>query len=174
VADSPLQKVPAGLLDALSLRTLGQNPTLFGELVRPTVELLDMYLADRTVTTTSVDAAGAITGVFQAAASVNPRRLLGVTARVTLGAAPGTALTINTRIRTPTGAALPAVLASRTIGGAPPLIAAFTYQSPWIPGAPVIVPAGHVLECATEGDAAGVDHVRGISFVFQHLGVGPF
>jgi hypothetical protein len=35
--DSPLQKVPLGLLGQLSLKTLGNNPQLFSDTVVPVV-----------------------------------------------------------------------------------------------------------------------------------------
>jgi hypothetical protein len=37
--DSPLQKVPLGLLGQLSLKTLGNNPQLFSDTVVPVVGL---------------------------------------------------------------------------------------------------------------------------------------
>jgi len=59
VADSPLQKAPSGLLGAFDLKTLGQQPTKFGELVQPSVEVIDMYvpltIAEKTLNVTNPD-----------------------------------------------------------------------------------------------------------------------
>ena len=40
-----LQKSPTGLLGAFELKTLGQNPSEFGEQVVPVVDVLDNYVA---------------------------------------------------------------------------------------------------------------------------------
>jgi len=44
---SLLQKVAAGLLDALDLKTYGRNPTEFSNTVQGSVDILDHYLAPR-------------------------------------------------------------------------------------------------------------------------------
>jgi len=42
--NSALQKGPDGLLGALDLKTTGQNPILFGELLQGTLEAMEFYL----------------------------------------------------------------------------------------------------------------------------------
>lgn len=42
---SPLQKAPLSLLGALDLKTTGENPTEFGDVVTPTYAVDDHYLA---------------------------------------------------------------------------------------------------------------------------------
>jgi len=43
---SPLHKIPDALLGAFNLKTNGQAPNQFGDVVLPTGELLDFYLRD--------------------------------------------------------------------------------------------------------------------------------
>lgn len=54
--DSPLQKAPLALMDVLSLRTQGQNPTLFGDRVTPILDVLDYYTADNVRNTSNASA----------------------------------------------------------------------------------------------------------------------
>lgn len=58
---SPLHKPPQGLMSALNLKTLGQNPDKFGDTVLPTFAVRDLYLADyiRQTENTSVGNLGA-------------------------------------------------------------------------------------------------------------------
>ena len=44
--DSPLHKAPQGILGAFALKTLGQNPDVFGGTIRPGVDVFDHYLFD--------------------------------------------------------------------------------------------------------------------------------
>jgi hypothetical protein len=51
---SPLQKTPTGLLGAFDLKTLGVNPTAFGDTVVPISDVSDMYfLGNQRATGTS-------------------------------------------------------------------------------------------------------------------------
>lgn len=43
MADSPLQAAPQGLLGAFNLKTLGDNPSIFGGSVQPVVEAMGFY-----------------------------------------------------------------------------------------------------------------------------------
>lgn len=48
MADSKLQTAPLGLLGAFQLKTLGDNPTLFGDRLQPVIEAMGFYgLASR-------------------------------------------------------------------------------------------------------------------------------
>lgn len=64
MADSPLQKVPFGVLGALDLKTLGLNPTLFGDRVQPVIEVFDNYLAPQVEVVNAIEAAAQALGDF--------------------------------------------------------------------------------------------------------------
>lgn len=49
----PLQKSPLGLLGAFDLKTLGSNPSAFGEVVTPVAEVLPFYTVTRRISYTS-------------------------------------------------------------------------------------------------------------------------
>lgn len=52
-----IQRFPAGLLDLLGIQSLGQTPNILADEVRPVIEYLSLYFADR-LTTLQTSVAG--------------------------------------------------------------------------------------------------------------------
>lgn len=58
-----VQRVPMALLDLLGLKSTGQNPVLFSELLGPSIDMTDLYLANRWEIINASVAAIATTGL---------------------------------------------------------------------------------------------------------------
>jgi len=165
VAKSPLQKYPGGLLELLSLKTLGKAPELFDDTVAPVIEVGELYGMDRLRTTSTAGAAGAVTGALQEIVD-GPNRYRAIGGSIGIGAAAGTWLVLGIGIRMP-GVAGPVCWLNW---------AAFTprigvrFAVGGFLGEPLSLPSGAVIELETYGDAAGADHVRRVTNLFEALG----
>lgn len=151
-----LDKVPNGLTALLRLRTFGQNPTQFDNTVGPSVEVTPHYGSDLQVVSNDAAGAGAITRTIQGVSQF-PGRLLGMSAAIVIGAAPGTIL------RVAVGYSPGAPFTSCCLGfasfTAPALAAGATLKVATQLNEPIVFPAGAIFVVEFSGDAAGVDHL---------------
>lgn len=163
----PLYKSPRGLLEALKLRTVGKNPDRFSEMVQPTVDVLDMYTAD--VLFTAAVATGAAAYPFNSTLDVAfTRRFLGVSASITMGAAPGTRLTIRIGVAVPSSSS-PAVIVAYGAQTAPFLVAGGNFSVFALFPRPLVLTAGCQIVTVAESDAAGADHQLSVRFLSDNL-----
>lgn len=165
MADSPLAKFPPGVLELLSLKTLGQAPSLFGELVVPTFEMLDFYGADRIVGVAENGPAAAIGSTFSSAAAVNYRRLLGFSATLIIGAAGGTNGGVAIGINVP-GQTSPTLFGVANLGA---VVAGGFYRVAGELPCPLVLPPGHTYVAISYGNPVGTDHQLQLRYTYQRL-----
>lgn len=167
---SPLQKSPAGLLQAFNIQTLGQAPYAFGDTVVPHVESFPFYSVDRKATGAGTGAAAAYPLAIQHVL-VAPVLVHNISAEVVIGAAPGTRLDITIFIRCPSKNNVPCFLAQTRVGLP---VTTQRFLAAWdAPGAQgMLLPAGATIEMIAQSDAAGADHTPNISFLVTTLTSG--
>lgn len=164
MSDQPvLQKSPAGLLQVLELKTLGQAPFRFDDALKPVIDCAAYYSADRYSTDDDVGTAGAFPR-SQVVTLVNFEQLMVIAGAIQIGAAAGTRLDIEIGIRYQ-GNYVPHAFGRFTpyIGG----LFWITYSFPY----PQVIPPGATVECFARGDAAGADH--GISIRRTLISLSP-
>lgn len=84
----PLHKSPRGLLELLRLRTLGQQPHLFGETVTPVTDVTEFYAADLKGAIAGTAVAGSlVTARVADLVLTSPVRLHAISGDITAGAA---------------------------------------------------------------------------------------
>lgn len=151
-----LDKGPVGLLEQFRLRTLGQQPTEFGEGVAPSADVRDHYGADLLLVLTA-STTGAPLSLTRSINLVNPVRLRAIAGQLTVGAAAFTAglyIEFGVLVRTFSGTgviAIPFGSQSYGVAAATQVIAAGTHCD-------IILPAGSQLYARIGGTAAGADH----------------
>lgn len=159
----PLHKAPKGLLELFRLRTHGSNPPTFGEIVAPSVDVTEYYGADLISTVSENSAAGAATGQLNGAAAVFARRYLGLSGTWVGGAAAGTWLEVSVGIGgVPGGGNV--LFGAKTVSVP---VAAAVYRVAAVFPVPLVLPPGAFPFVLTESNAAGVDHVRQLRYMFQ-------
>lgn len=151
MSDQPvLQKSPAGLLQVLELKTLGQAPFRFDDALKPVIECAAYYSADRYATDDDVGTVGAFPR-SQVVVLVNFEQLLTIAGAIQVGAAAGTRLDIEIGIRYQ-GNYVPHAFQRFTpfVGG----LFWITYSFPIA----TVIPPGASVECFARSDAGGADH----------------
>jgi hypothetical protein len=151
--NSPLQKSPQGLLESFALKTLGEAPKQFGEVVSPVVDVLDFYTTELMFSAQSPSTTvGAFNQTISATLSLTMLRSVGGT--FIEGAAAGTFMhwSLGVRVRSTTIVAWLASGSFAAIG-----IGASRAFGVTLPK-PIIVPSGSELVGFFTSDAAGADH----------------
>jgi hypothetical protein len=161
----PLHKFPLGLLEVFRLRTSGGQPTEFGQGVQATTDVTDFYASDLLAVQNS--SSGATTLPLTLVVTMpNPRRILGVSGVVVLGAAAGTVLRLRLGVRTNASQAI------HYIGSAtytPTALVSHPVLGSALP--PYTLPAGSQLVLEVDSNAGGADHVIALRHLAQDLNV---
>lgn len=162
----PLQKSPFGLLEALRLRTQGNQPDEFSNTVGGSYDVRDAYGADLLLTQFAASAAGALSGRNVTNVHGAPLRLRGISAHLTVGAAAVTA-----------GGYLECGIIQRTLSSASGVLVPFAFGAFGVAAAgatlavgvpcDILLPAGITLYAKANGTAAGADHVVNVQYLFE-------
>lgn len=150
-----LHKSPVGLLDLFRLRTLGKNPSEFGEAVQPVADAQNYYGVDIQVVANNQSApqaypfAGTDSQTFAG-------RVFALSGHVVIGAAAGTRLQMQLGYR-PTPQFQTIWLAEDVVTAG--LVAGGTYFLTYTFPSPVVFPPGAAFMFSAQSDAAGADHV---------------
>jgi hypothetical protein len=163
----PLHKSPKGLLELFRLRTLGAQPSQFGEAIAPVVDVDEFYSSDLLRTELS-NVTGALAPLQIAITLTEPTKLYGLTAAFIMGAAGGTVLTVAISMNLP-ALASPAWLLAGEQFQAAALAPASLYPVAVLFPRPLIAPAGTQIIAQAFGNAAGADHQINFSRGFATL-----
>lgn len=159
-----LQKGPLGLLGAFALKTIGRNPTQFGDTVQPVADVYDQYLAQSELGIATTNAAIGLNNFQQLTIAVPAGkmwRLFGVSWQATLNAA-DIAIAMQGEVlllRLPSGAQLGQPSQPSTIGVERRLM--FFTQPPFV------VPSGYSIRVSMTFSAALTNSVTGTMFVIR-------
>jgi hypothetical protein len=161
----PLHKFPLGLLEVFRLRTSGGQPTHFGEAVQPVSDVTDFYASDLLQVFNA--SSGATTLPLTLVTTLpNPRRIVGVSGVVVIGANAGTVLRLRLGVRTNASQVI------HYIGNSQPTSAVNT-TFPALGSAlpPYTLPAGSQFVLEVDSNATGGDHVIAIRYLAQDFAV---
>jgi len=156
----PVQVAVDSLLQFLRVKG-GQGPNALSLDVSPSMDVTDFYGMQSLVTTNQTGAAAAIGNLF-GPASTAPRRYVGISGNVTIGAAAGTWLTLGVGYQDPTGAAV--VLEANTFT---PIVGALYRIALKVDN--LILPNGYIPALFAAGNAGGADHVAALQYSYQRL-----
>jgi len=150
---SPLQKSPSGLLESYALKTLGEAPMAFGDLLVPVVETFDFYTTGLLF---SAQESAVVQGFNATLANVisGPTMVRAIGCEFIEGAAAGTFLHWAFGIRVQS-ATITAWLANGSFGA---IAAGATRRFGFMLERPVIVPPQSSIVGFFTSDAAGADH----------------
>lgn len=157
----PLHKAPRGLLELFRLRTLGEQPRLFSEIVQPVVDVTEFYGQDLKLPLSAAPTIGALP-VTEDLVFTGPVRLHAIAAVLVVGAAAATNVTLECGIAFDVaGSRLRAPLQSIFL----PSLAAGQRATVSTPTPAWVFQPGVIAYAFVAGTAAGADHqldVRGI------------
>lgn len=152
-----LPRAPTGLLELLGLKSGGAQPNAVEGTVAPSLDVFPYWAMEKLFSANTAFAAAAETQT-QTVTVTFPRIYLAFSGQITLGAAPGTRLSMRLGVRAPSAASPLTVLAQEYVA-APHLVAGEFYEIVWLAAYPVVFPPGAQFVLRTAGDAAGADHV---------------
>lgn len=161
---SPLQKGPIGLLEAFRLKTLGRQPTRFGDLVAPSTDVVDFYLAQQFVGGQATSGPNTIPQSVQVVTTV-PGRYWSFGCSIQIGAAAGAWLSARLYIRVPSSAGNRMYVGALNVVPIATAIYSLTSDLP----APIVLDAGATFGCELQGNAGGADHSMTFNYLFQTL-----
>lgn len=152
-----LPRAPTGLLELLGLKSGGKQPDGVEGVIAPSVDITPFYGMEKLFSANTVFGAGAATQTQSVTVSF-PRLYVAFSFQMTLGAAPGTRLSLRLGVRAPSAASPLTVLAQEYVA-APHLVAGEFYECIWLAPFPLVYPPGAQFVARTSSDAAGADHV---------------
>lgn len=156
-----LHKAARGFLEILRGQTVGRNPDSFSSEVQPVIEITEFYAGDNKAISASGASVGALAGLDDVLTFTGNIRLHGVGARLTIGAAAATNVTLSCGLRNGTSGERIAICTqfmAQIPAGAVIHIGAPT--RPWVlpPSAATAGVGAWSAYARSEGTAAGVDH----------------
>jgi len=166
VANSPLHKAPLGLLELLALKTLGQQPSAFGDTVQPSLDVLELYAATTQTNTAETAGPQAFPFAIVNTPTPGPQRLRGLSGVVDVGANAGTQLRMYLGIRQSSATAnLLSILAENVIYT--PVVGARYVVTTGL--CDIMLPPGWQLVFEAASNASGADHVASMRRILQVL-----
>lgn len=158
-----LQKAPQALLELLRLRTQGDQPTAFSDVLTPVIESTEFYGADQIRTAATTGAAAAVNASVTAIVGTTTR-YVGIGGAFTVGAAAGTFLNLQLfLVWQQGGSAVPLFPTFEPVR----LAAGRTYYFGGLLQKPLVLPAGTQINALSLGDAGGADHVLALRLLLQ-------
>lgn len=163
MADSPLHKAPAGLLELFNLKVLGQQPNLFGELVSPVVDVRDFYGQNILIASGTGGEVGTLLNLFERLTLTSNLGLRGIGAILTLGGTGGTDLSITVGWESDAGFRVPLATHSFAAVGAGQIVEF------GVPLRMVIAAGSRLYANAYAGSVGGADHLLQVFGLFENF-----
>jgi len=162
---SPLAKAPYGLLELFNLKVLGKQPTEFEQVVLPTIDTRDFYGANLLEPSVSGGTTGALLNLLDTDNLAQNVGMRGLGARLTVGAAGGTDLSLVVGYLDPTNG-------DRCALGQHSFADVFAGQVVEM-GIPLrmVFPAGaSIYAAAFAGTIGGADHLLQVTSLLEFFG----